>query len=153
MTSPAKEHRRYIGWREVTLGLLIIFLTYQVVIPFAMIIWTSLKTARPGEPEFLSLSLTFANYARAFGSATFWGATANTLAFAGASTALSFALGAFLAWVVNRTNTPLGRLIGLMLVARIIIPGILIAIAWILLASPNIGLLNYFGLQLTGTRN
>jgi iron(III) transport system permease protein len=140
-------------WRRLTLVLLILLLIWQVVIPFAMIIWTSLKTARPGEPEFLSLSFTLANYARALGSATFWGATGNTLAFAGAATALSFALGAFLAWVVSRTNTPLGRLIGLMLVARIIIPGILIAIAWILLASPNIGLLNYLGLQLTGTRN
>src|SRR5262245_2469812 len=37
------------GWRGIVLALLIIFLTYQVIIPFLMIIWTSLKTARPGE--------------------------------------------------------------------------------------------------------
>src|SRR4051812_38908228 len=104
-----------LDWRRIVLALLIALLVWQVVIPFVMIIWTSLKTARPGEPEFLSLSFTLANYARAFGSATFWGATGNTLAFAGASTAISFSLGAFIAWVVNRTNTPLGTLIGLML--------------------------------------
>src|SRR5689334_4298685 len=106
-----------VDWRRIVLGLLVAAMIWQVVIPFVMIIWTSLKTARPGEPDFLSLSFSLTNYARAFGSATFWSATANTLAFAGASTALSFTLGAFLAWVVNRTNTPLGRLIGLMLVA------------------------------------
>jgi iron(III) transport system permease protein len=149
----AKARGLAVDWRRIALLFLVALLIWQVVIPFAMIIWTSLKTARPGDPEFLSLSFTFANYVRAFGSRTFWAATGNTLAFAGASTALSFTLGAFLAWVVNRTNTPLGRLIGLMLVARIIIPGILTGISWILVASPNIGLLNYLGLQLTGTRN
>src|SRR3954471_17735799 len=106
MTSPAKEHRRYIGWREVTLGLLIIFLTYQVVIPFVMIIWTSLKTARPGEPEFVSLTFTLSNYVRAFGSDAFWRTTGNTLSFSLAATLLAFVMGAFIAWVVERTNTP-----------------------------------------------
>ena len=47
-----------------------------------MIIWTSLKTARPGDPEFLTLTFTFANYVRALGSASFWRTTGNTLSFA-----------------------------------------------------------------------
>jgi hypothetical protein len=34
-----------------------------------MIVWTSLKLARPGEPDFLSLSFTLANHLRAYGSA------------------------------------------------------------------------------------
>ncbi|MEA2903829.1 MAG: iron(III) transport system permease protein [Alphaproteobacteria bacterium] len=144
---------RRFGWREVTLALLILFLAYQVVIPFVMIIWTSLKTARPGEAEFLDLTFTLANYARAFGSPSFWRTTGNTLSFALAATLLAFVLGAFIAWVVERTNTPLARIIGFMLVGRIVIPGILIAISWILIASPNIGLFNQMVLKLTGVRN
>jgi iron(III) transport system permease protein len=143
----------HLGWREITLALLIVFLAYQVVIPFVMIIWTSLKTARPGDPEFLTLTFTFANYARALGSVSFWRTTGNTLSFALASTLLAFAMGAFLAWVVERTNTPLGRLIGFVLIARIVIPGVLIVISWILIASPNIGLLNQLMRPLTGVRN
>ena len=46
-----------------------------------------------------------------------------------------------MAWVLARTNTPLAGLLGFMLIGRIVIPGILIAISWILVASPNIGLL------------
>src|SRR5262247_764321 len=81
------------GWREVTLALLILFLAYQVVIPFMMIVWTSLKTARPGEAEFINLTFTLSNYVRAFGSAAFWRTTGNTLSFALAATLLAFAMG------------------------------------------------------------
>src|SRR5215475_11168923 len=147
----ASGHR--FGWRSLVLVLLIAFLAYQVVVPFLMIIWTSLKTARPGESEFLSLSFTFANYVRAFGSASFWRTTSNTLSFALASTLLAFLMGAFIAWVVERTNTPLARFISFMLIGRIIIPGILIVISWILIASPNIGLFNQLMLQAIGVRN
>ena len=141
------------GWRGIVLALLITFLAYQVVVPFLMIVWTSLKTARPGESEFLDLTVTLANYVRAFESASFWRTSVNTLSFAFASTLLAFVMGAFIAWVVERTNTPLARLIGFMLIGRIIIPGILIAISWILIASPNIGLLNQLVLQTTGIGN
>ncbi len=142
-----------LDWRTIVLVLLVLGLAYQVVIPFVMIIWTSLKTVRPGDPEFLSLTVTFANYARAFGSSGFWAATWNTLSFATASTLAAFIVGAFIAWVVERTDTPLAKLIGMILIGRIIIPGILITISWILIASPNIGILNQFINQMFGVRN
>src|SRR5262245_33445691 len=141
------------GWRELALALLVVLLAYQVVIPFLMIIWTSFKTARPGETEFLSLTFTLANYIRAFGSASFWRTTWNTLGFGLASSLLAFVMGAFVAWVVERTNTPLARFVGFILVGRVVIPGVLIVISWILMASPNIGLINQLSRDLLGVRN
>src|SRR5689334_7613005 len=91
----SQRSRSRFGWRGIALALLVIFLTYQVVVPFLMIVWTSLKTARPGEPEFLELSFTLANYVRAFDSASFWRTTTNTHAFALSSTLLAFVMGAF----------------------------------------------------------
>ena len=129
-------------WRTIVLGLLILLLIYQVIIPFLMIVWTTLKVARPGEPAFIDFAFTFANYVRAYGDSTFVDATINTLWFSLTSTLLAFAGGLFLAWVVGRTNTPFARLIGMMTVARIIIPGVLITVSWILLISPNIGVIN-----------
>lgn len=152
-TVAQRERRSRLDWRSIVLVLLVLGLVYQVVVPFLMIIWTSLKTARPGDPQFLSFSFTLANYARAFGSSSFWSATWNTLYFSFASTAFAFVLGAFMAWVVERTNTPFARLIGLMLVGRIVIPGILITISWILIASPNIGILNQLVFSWFGVRN
>ena len=69
------------GSRIIVLGLLII-LGYQVLVPLLLIVWTSLKTIRPGEPGFLDLSFTLANYARAYGISEFWEASLNTLYFA-----------------------------------------------------------------------
>jgi len=127
---------------RLALALIILILVYQVVIPLLMVIWTSLKIERPGEAGFFEPSFSLANYVRAFTSGDFWRATWNTLCFALTSTLLSFGLGTFLAWLVHRTNTPLARLIGIITLGRIIIPGILITVAWIFMASPSIGILN-----------
>jgi iron(III) transport system permease protein len=131
---------------------LIVILLYQVLLPFLLIIWTSLKVAHPGDPEFLELSFTTANYFRAFAIRQFWEASLNTFYFASVSTLFSFILGTFLAWTVIRTNTPLAQLIGMITLGRIIIPGVIITISWILLASPSIGILNYFITAVTGVR-
>jgi iron(III) transport system permease protein len=146
-------NRRYsLDGGRIALLLLVLILCYQVVIPLLMIVWTSLKVARPGEPGFSDLSLSLANYTRAFGSRGFWSATWNTLRFALASASFSFALGIYLAWAVHRTDTPLAKLVNILTLGRIIIPGILITVSWILLASPSIGVLNYFIGALTGVR-
>ena len=137
---------------KIALALVVLILFYQVVIPLLMIIWTSFKVARPGEPGFLDFSLSLANYTRAFGAGDFWTATWNTLRFALASTLISFALGTFLAWVVHRTDTPLSKFVNILTLGRIIIPGILITVSWILLASPSIGVLNHFIDTLTGAK-
>jgi iron(III) transport system permease protein len=127
---------------SLALALIILILVYQVVIPLLMIIWASLKIERPGEAGFFDFSFSLANYVRAFSSGDFWRATWNTLYFALTSTLISFSLGTFLAWLVHRTNTPFARLIGIITLGRIIIPGILITVAWIFMASPSIGILN-----------
>jgi iron(III) transport system permease protein len=144
--------RNALDGGRLALALIVLVLVYQVVIPLLMVVWTSLKVERPGEAGFFDLTFSLSNYVRAFGSSDFWSATWSTLCFAVASTSLSFGLGTFLAWVVHRTNTPLARLIGVITLGRIIIPGILITVAWILMASPSIGILNSFVSSLTGIR-
>ena len=125
-------------------------LCYQVLLPLVLIAWTSLKTVRPGEAGFLAFDFTLANYARAYGIREFWEASLNTIYFALLSTGFSFAAGTFLAWTVERTNTPLRRLIGIVTLGRIIIPGVIITISWVLMAAPNIGVLNYLIESATG---
>ncbi|HEX2930372.1 MAG TPA: iron ABC transporter permease [Candidatus Binatia bacterium] len=137
------------GSSLVLIGLVLI-LAYQVLLPLVLIVWTSLKTIRPGAPGFLELSFTLANYARAYGIREFWESSLNTFYFAAASTFCAFVWGTFLAWTVERTNTPLARLIGTITVGRIIIPGVMITISWILMASPSIGVVNYLMNLLTG---
>ena len=137
------------GGTIVLIGLTVILL-YQVAVPLALIVWTSFKTIRPGEAGFLDFSFTLANYSRAYGIGEFWQASVNTVYFALASTALAFIWGTFLAWTVERTNTPLARLIGVVTLGRIIIPGVIITVSWILMASPSIGILNHLIASISG---
>src|SRR5690242_2563988 len=141
-----------LDWRKTIFCLLFALLIWQVALPFLMVIWTSLKTVYPGDSGFLDLSFTLNNYVRAFSSRSFWTATTNTLWFASASTALSFIGGTFLAWVVERTNTPLARFFALVTIGRIIIPGILVVVAWLYVASPSIGIANWLVEPLTGLK-
>ncbi|MBI1993977.1 MAG: iron ABC transporter permease, partial [Deltaproteobacteria bacterium] len=55
---------------------------------------------------------------------------------------VSFVIGTYLAWISERTNTPFKKVFVIMALIPFIIPGILSTIAWILLLSPKIGLIN-----------
>jgi len=66
----------------------------------------------------------------------------NSVAFGAGSAILAFAVGTAIAWAVERSDVPRRSLwYGLALVP-LIIPGIIHTIAWLLLLSPEIGLVN-----------
>src|SRR5262245_5630646 len=103
-----------------------------------MLLYSSLSDAPPGTLG----NLTLAHYARAYLDPEFYELFWNTLKFALGASALSFSLGGVLAWVCERTNTPLrGVISGLVLVFFIVLC-IFDTVAWILLLSPQIGLVN-----------
>jgi len=118
--APSQERRWRFGWREIALTLLIVFLAYQVVVPFVMIIWTSLKTARPGEPEFLSLSFTSRTTCAPSAASRSGATTGNTLSFALAATLLAFVMGASSPGCRAHQHA-VPRFIGFMLIGRIVI--------------------------------
>jgi iron(III) transport system permease protein len=65
---------------------------------------------------------------------------------------LAFVIGTGLAWMNERTNTPMRQLFYALAIIPLIIPSILFTISWIMLASPKIGILNMvmqsvFGLE------
>ncbi len=75
----------------------------------------------------------------------------NSLAFAGGATAFAVTLGTLLAYLIVRTDVPFKPLMFAASLVPLIIPGILHTIAWIFLASPQIGVLNLHVIQpLTG---
>ena len=117
-------------------------LLYLVIAPLVVLVFGSFKAVAPGTAEYFSLDLTLENYRRAFGSRYLPRATLNTAVFALGSASVAFVLGAFLAWVTERTNSPLRSLLYVMAVSRVILPGVLVTFSWIVLLSPQIGILN-----------
>ncbi len=113
---------------------------YLVLSPVALLVVSSFR--RYELAGSIAFVFTLRNYADAFLTAEFGGALANSLIYAAGGTSLALVLGTALAWVVERTNTPLRGLFTLLAAATYLVPGVLVTLAWVMLASPRIGSLN-----------
>jgi iron(III) transport system permease protein len=138
-----------ISLKWVVIGLCVAFTLYIAVIPLGFLLWQSFFT-----PQTASKAAVFTldNYVTAYTSSEtvrlFW----NSLRYAVGVAIFSFIVGTGLAWINERTNTPLKGLFYALSLIPLVIPGILFTVAWILLGSPKIGIINLvlmdaFGLQ------
>lgn len=84
------------------------------------------------------------NYIRVFTDPEILPMINNSILYAAGSAALGTGVGAMLAWIVARTNTPGRVLVELMPLYPILMPPIMKNIAWILLLAPKSGILNGF---------
>ncbi len=137
----------YIGF-----GMVVAILLYLVVVPLSVLVWGSLKSIRPGEPGFFSLDVTISNYVRAITEGPFFTAAFNTFLYAVGTVIVTFLLATFLAWLTERTDVPMRSLIYGLSLMNLVIPGVLTALAWVFIMSPNIGVLNVIGRSLGLTK-
>ena len=124
----------------------VLVVAYLALTPLLMLVYYSVTDAVPGTWG----TFTLEHYARAYLDPEFYPLFWNTLKFAFGSSVLAFSLGTFLAWICERTNSPFRSVISTLIIILFIIPGILETVAWILLLSPKIGLLNLALQHLTG---
>ena len=121
-------------------------LIYLAILPLFMLFLGSFE-AEVAPREFV---YTLKNYQAAYASQYTYSTFRNSLIFAAGSSALTFFFGAVLAWLVERTNTPLRIVFIPLAVVPLILPGVLEAIAWIFLLSPKFGYINMALMYLFG---
>src|SRR5207249_11943435 len=92
-----------------------------------MLVYGSLRSGAVGDP---GATYTLANYARAYLDPTLYRLFLNSIVYAAGTCLLAFVIGAYLAWVTERTNTPLRGLIAVIALVPFIVPGILNTISW-----------------------
>ncbi len=124
--------------RWIALGVPVLLVAYLTLVPVGMLVVGAFKTGDPGVPG----EFTLAHVAEAFGDASLYPLILNSTLYSLGAAGLAFLLGGTLAWIVERTNTPLKSLFYALTLVPFIIPGVLHAIAWIYLLSPRIGLIN-----------
>jgi iron(III) transport system permease protein len=122
------------------MALLTLLVAFLVLFPLAMLLYGSFWTARPGFPGAFTLD----NYIRAYTSLETYQVLLTTVVLIGTKTIVAVAFATGLAWVVTRTDTPCRGLLEILITLPFFIPGLLEAIAWIMLLSPNTGTLNVF---------
>ena len=109
-----------------------------IMTPVLVVMWRSFTSGKLG----FTVGLNVTNYLRVFADKDIWPMLSNSLVYAGGSALLGTGLGALLAWIVARTNTPGKGLVELMPLYPLLMPPIMKNIAWILLLAPKSGILN-----------
>jgi iron(III) transport system permease protein len=122
---------------------LLVLMALLVGLPAVFLVLGSLSQTQV--PTDISLSaLNFDNYLDVWFDPITYGLFYNTFIYVFGATALGISLAATLAWLVERTDCPGKIWIYAGVPMTLAMPGMLQAMAWVLLLSPRIGFLNTF---------
>ncbi|MDP2743623.1 MAG: iron ABC transporter permease [Dehalococcoidia bacterium] len=137
---------RWLRWpldsRRAVLILVAGVVSVMAVIPLLFLLWNSFKNVGPGNLFDPSLSFTLKNFSEAFRDPLILTALGDTFLFAFGAVAVSMVFAVTIAFLVERTNCHFRNVAYGLMFVPLIMPGLLKAIAWILILSPRIGVLN-----------
>jgi iron(III) transport system permease protein len=122
----------------VLLVLAVLAVAWTLLIPLGFLIVFSFRSGTLLEPG----GFTLQNYITAVSQAAFITALSNTAVVAIGATVLTMCTALLLAWLIERTDLPLRNFGWILMVLPLAMPGILFAMSWLLLLSPNVGLIN-----------
>jgi multiple sugar transport system permease protein len=118
-----------------TIGLLVVFLTY----PLGLGIWLAFTDSTIGHPgEFIGLE----NFESLWDDSIFWMSVTNTIFYTAVATVGKFALGLWLALLLNH-HMPFKAFIRAIVLLPWIVPTVLSAIAWWWIYSPQFSVISF----------
>jgi iron(III) transport system permease protein len=127
------------NWRTIFLGAVVALVAYLVLVPMALVVAVSFRVP---SITVMGSAFTLDNYQRALFNPVARGLLFNTAIYTAGSACIGAVLGVGFAWIVERTNVPLRHFAYAIVPLNAAIPGVLFAIAWVLLLSPRIGFYN-----------
>ncbi len=132
------------GWLKfdfkwLVIGVCVLAVAYLALMPLGFLLWQSFFTPQTATK---AAEFTYGNYLAAYTSSETLKLFFTSVGYAAGTSIFSFTVGTLLAWMNERTNTPLKPLFFALSIIPLIIPGVLFTVAWILLASPKIGIVN-----------
>ncbi len=120
---------------------------YLTLFPLFFLVYGSFFTPTVGG---VAGVFTLDNFIKAYTNPSTLPILVNSIVFSAGTMVVAFIIGTGLAWMTERTNTPLRGLFFAMSLIPLIIPGILFTVSWIFLLSPRIGLINLWLKDLLG---
>lgn len=132
--------------------IVILLLLWLILVPIGQMILNSFRTGHPAVPG----PFTLENYAIGYTNRITYEMMLNTFLFAGTGTVITVGLAVLFAWLTERTDMPFRNLAWSLLLVPMAMPGLLFSISWVLLVSPEIGIINiwlrqaldWFGVEL-----
>lgn len=141
--------RYHVTIERVIIGVILAFLAWEIVVPIAALLFSSVKDVRPDDPTFFDPSFTFSNI-REVASGRLWEVTARTAIFAVGSSLLAVIFGGLLAFITTRTNAVMKGLIAALVLYQLAMPEVLYPVVWTFLLGPELGFINQTWSDLTG---
>jgi iron(III) transport system permease protein len=117
----------------------VVVVAWLSLVPLTFLLWQSFLSPQSAAAP---ARFTLDNFRTAYFSAETFRLFLNSVEFAIGAAALSLLLGTALAWMNERTNTPFKKLFFALSIIPLVIPSILFAVSWHILASPKIGIIN-----------
>lgn len=119
--------------QNVLFVVVVVAIGYLSLVPIVYLTWGTLAD---------NGGWSLAAFERAYQAAGLFDLIYNSTVFTIGATILSVVLGTALAFLTERTDVPFKKLVYAAALVPLVIPGILYTIAWIFLASPEMGILN-----------
>ncbi len=133
----ARTERRFVPTPKLLiLGAVVVVVAYLAIVPLWFLIQGTFFDSTTN-------AFTFSGFQRAYTDPQAFEMIRNSIWFAVGSAALSLVVGTALAFLNVRTDVPFKGLFFAASIIPLVIPGILYTVAWIFLASPDIGLVNF----------
>ena len=126
-------------WKWIVMGTAVAVTVYIAIVPLGFLLWQSILTPQTATTPSV---FTLGNYTAAYGSSDTWRLFGTSIQFAAGASLFAFLIGTTLAWMNERTNTPFKSVFFALSLIPLVIPSILFTVSWILLASPQIGIVN-----------
>jgi iron(III) transport system permease protein len=128
------------AWAKwLVVGACAAIVAYVALVPLAFLLWQSVHSSTT---DAASGRFSLDNFRAIYAGAGTGRLVSDSLRFAAGAALIAFVIGTLLAWLNERTNAPFKRLFFALSIVPLIIPGVLFVVAWILLGSPKIGLVN-----------
>jgi len=137
---------RRLALGQFVVGALTLVIGFVVCVPVVTVLLMSFRKGLPGRAGVLTL----ANYREVFFDPFTYQVLLNTAFFALCTLAVTLLFAVPIVWLLHRTDLPYRRTVYLLMTAGILIPTFLRTIGWILLLSPQIGLVNQLAMRLLG---
>jgi len=127
-------------WAALMVGVASFF-SVLILAPLLVVLWLSFFEGSLLDPI---TRYSFNNYIKVFGEPFTYKVLWNTAGFSSIALAVSFLFGLPAAWLVERTDFPGKTILLTLMTVGLLIPGFAVAMGWLFLLHPRIGIVNQF---------
>jgi iron(III) transport system permease protein len=152
-TSPAQgevsgplSRSPWLTVENLLIAALLLVVGYLIIPPFGVLVFGSITDSKPAAPPHFTL----ATIEAAFSRGVIYPALLNSFIFAALTATIVLIMGAFLAWLVTRTDSVVRHMTDLFALAPILLPSVLQVSGWIMLLGPRNGMINLFAMEYLG---